>query len=207
MNAWRLLCASAGVSAVVFASSAAPAHAVDYTVTEPCGGHATLDIELAVGDTYTVINGGCLQASAFNGSGPAPRTAGIVTINGTPLIRGTGNQTFPNPGSLVYSATSAGSTTIQTAGSGGGVVRNFTVIGMPGIEEAPAPAGPVDIVQQIEPTTAGCSAVNRPDLNWSGVSSGGWGASWAQWANHGAGGAVCTRTLTYANGAWKVIAA
>jgi hypothetical protein len=36
-------------------------------------------------------------------------------------------------------------------------------------------------------------------LNWGGAGSGGWGNSWAQWANGGSGGPVCTRTLVYSN--------
>lgn len=43
-------------------------------------------------------------------------------------------------------------------------------------------------------------------MNWAGVESGGWGKSWAQWMNDGAGGAVCTRTLIYnpARARWMV---
>ena len=39
-----------------------------------------------------------------------------------------------------------------------------------------------------------------------GVTSGGWGESWAQWMNGGTGGAVCTRTLVYstAQSRWVV---
>ena len=63
------------------------------------------------------------------------------------------------------------------------------------------------IVQQFaKPTIGTCLAAAPTSLNWSGVSSGGWGESWAQWPNGGAGGPVCTRTLTYsaAQSAWVV---
>lgn len=51
---------------------------------------------------------------------------------------------------------------------------------------------------------ASCTEFASEALNWAGVSSGGWGRSWAQWMNDGLGGAVCTRTLVYSNsqGRW-----
>ena len=57
---------------------------------------------------------------------------------------------------------------------------------------------PAPIVQQFtKPVTGTCVDAAPTSLNWSGVSSGGWGESWAQWPNGGNGGPVCTRTLTY----------
>jgi hypothetical protein len=58
--------------------------------------------------------------------------------------------------------------------------------------------GPEPVLQQIGKTAAGTCLETAPEsLNWAGVSSGGWGESWAQWVNGGNGGAVCTRTLIY----------
>lgn len=57
--------------------------------------------------------------------------------------------------------------------------------------------GPENVIQQIGQPATGCEAVDRDDLNWAGVTSGGWGASWAQWENLGQGGPICTRTLVY----------
>jgi hypothetical protein len=57
--------------------------------------------------------------------------------------------------------------------------------------------GPADVTQQIGKPAAGCEKIDRPDLDWAGVPSGGWNASWAEWANEGKGGAVCARTLSY----------
>lgn len=132
MKRSHLMSASAGVAVAmaVGMGSITPAHAVDYTVTENCSASANLDIQLTVGDTYSIVNNGCTLAAAFNGTGPLPRGVGEVTINSTPMVIGGGAQLFANPGTLVYSATTAGR-----------------------------------------------------------------------------GGAVCTRTLTFANSAWKVIAA
>lgn len=199
MKRFHLTSVSAGFAVAVFVGSITPAQAVDYSVTQDCsnGVHITIDVALTVGDTYAITNAGCSIAAAY-----APGV-GSVTLNSNVLGIGSGATAFGNGDVLVYTATTPGTLEI-------GVNRYvpvsymFTVTGGPSAE--PAPAGQADIVQQVEPTAAGCSAIERPDLNWSGVASGGWGTSWAAWANAGRGGAVCTRTLTYANGAWKLVA-
>ena len=69
------------------------------------------------------------------------------------------------------------------------------------------PLGPAPILQQVPLPAAGtCSAVIDGPFDWAGVGSGRWGQSWAQWANSGQGGPVCTRTLIYnsALGAWMI---
>jgi len=66
---------------------------------------------------------------------------------------------------------------------------------------------PDPVIQQFAaPASASCDAAAPEHLNWAGVPSGGWGQSWAQWTNEGAGGAVCTRTLVYSAslGAWTL---
>jgi hypothetical protein len=63
------------------------------------------------------------------------------------------------------------------------------------------------ILQQFSRSGSGTCFEAAPfTLNWSGVASGGWGESWAQWVNGGRGGAVCSRTLVYSNaqGRWIV---
>ena len=73
--------------------------------------------------------------------------------------------------------------------------------------DAPAAGGPAPVIQQFEkPATGTCDEAQPEGLNWGGASSGGWGESWAQWANEGQGGTVCTRTLAYNNstGTWQV---
>jgi hypothetical protein len=75
---------------------------------------------------------------------------------------------------------------------------------------APAPAQvstPAPLIQQFGKAASGtCDSAAPEDLNWSGVESGGWGESWAEWMNGGNGGAVCTRTLVYstAQSKWVV---
>lgn len=57
---------------------------------------------------------------------------------------------------------------------------------------------PPPVIQQFGHPAAGtCDEAQPPGLDWSGVASGGWHVSWAQWMNDGNGGAVCTRTLYY----------
>ena len=66
---------------------------------------------------------------------------------------------------------------------------------------------PTPVIQQfVKPGTGPCADAAPTSLNWSSVSSGGWGESWAQWPNGGKGGAVCTRTLVYSTSqsAWTV---
>ena len=67
-------------------------------------------------------------------------------------------------------------------------------------------SGPPQVLQQIGVQSAGCVSVVRPDLDWSGIASGGWSQSWAQWMNNGLGGEVCTRTIVYdaATSGWSV---
>lgn len=73
--------------------------------------------------------------------------------------------------------------------------------------EAASSSAPPPIFQQFGQASSGtCEAVAPASLNWSGVASGGWSESWAQWMNDGRGGAVCTRTLVFSTsmGAWTV---
>lgn len=63
-----------------------------------------------------------------------------------------------------------------------------------------------DVIQQVAlPASGSCDTVDDKALNWGGVKSGGWTKSWAEWADGGTGGSVCTRTLHYDNG-WTVAA-
>jgi hypothetical protein len=69
--------------------------------------------------------------------------------------------------------------------------------GSSGSSATPGSAPPPVIQQFSRPTQGGCNAAQPAGLNWAGVPSGGWAESWAQWANAGAGGPVCSRTLAY----------
>lgn len=68
------------------------------------------------------------------------------------------------------------------------------------------PAGLPPVMQQTTPLPDGSCVITDPVHNWAGVESGGWSLSWAEWANGGTGGTVCTRTLAYSDstGRWAV---
>lgn len=79
--------------------------------------------------------------------------------------------------------------------------------GTPSDSSSSSGSAPAPIVQQFgKPAALTCDEAQPEGLDWSGVASGGWGQSWAQWMNNGTGGAVCSRTLVYsANaGGWTV---
>ena len=61
-----------------------------------------------------------------------------------------------------------------------------------------AGSAPASVIQQFGlPASGNCEDGATEAMNWSGIGMDGWGISWAQWANDGAGGAVCTRTVMY----------
>lgn len=69
-----------------------------------------------------------------------------------------------------------------------------------GCDAAPSSSnqGPGALLQQFgKPVVGDCDSAQPDGLNWSGVSSGGWGESWSHWINEGQGGDVCTRTLLF----------
>ena len=119
-----------------------------------------------------------------------------------------------SPWSVAYSASpnryataNNGATYTPVTDAPGVLIPLLTLSG----NENPAPSAsgptPPPVLQQIPmPTTGTCAEVNRPDLNWAEVASTGWGSSWAQWVNDGAGGPVCTRTLVYhsSRGRWVI---
>lgn len=182
------------------------AHAASQSTSLTCPGSALTNVTLSPGDTFTItIVSNCLDFTlALGGLGGT----GTVTY-GSPLgtestasIGGPGSP-WPVPGGtkIIYTAAASGGMRINvnslgamtgyqiTISSGGGGSSSSTS----STSSAPAP-----IVQQFgRPSTGSCDAAAPTTLNWAGVASGGWGESWAQWANGGAGGAVCTRTLTY----------
>lgn len=77
---------------------------------------------------------------------------------------------------------------------------NFTTAFRTYVTMANSGATPPPVIQQFGmPSSGTCDADALIVLNWGGAGSGGWGNSWAQWANGGKGGPVCTRTLVYSN--------
>lgn len=64
---------------------------------------------------------------------------------------------------------------------------------------------PPPILQQL-PTRPddSCAITDDGAFGYGAAVSGGWGRSWAQWANGGTGGPVCTRTLVYTPTGWGI---
>lgn len=64
--------------------------------------------------------------------------------------------------------------------------------------------GMAPVLQQVEAIGGSCSPVAADDaaLGYGSGVRGGWSVSWAQWADAGRGGAVCTRTLRFEGSAW-----
>ena len=105
---------------------------------------------------------------------------------------------------LLQNPTAAGTYTVNI--SDGGTSSPTYVPASVTITAAPAPSSnsgsaPSPILQQFGILdTDTCDGKSAAHLNWAGVADGGWGRSWAAWANDGRGGAVCTRTLRYDTG-------
>ena len=79
---------------------------------------------------------------------------------------------------------SAGNATVNASGAAGTVQLTFNAIS----PQTTAQQLPPDIFQGVGVKDGSCIGVDQPGLNWGGSSNGGWGRSWAQWANGGLGG-------------------
>lgn len=98
-------------------------------------------------------------------------------------------------GSATMTGHSAGAGYDLTTGMG---VPNFAALARLLIAaQTPDPGGPPPILQQLPAPESGSCDLVLTTYDWGGSSAGGWSRSWAQWANAGAGGPVCTRTLVY----------
>ena len=87
------------------------------------------------------------------------------------------------------------------------LVETYIITLTGGSAESVPAASPAPHIQQFEnPAEGTCDEAQPEGLNWGGAASGGWAESWAQWANEGQGGPVCTRTLDYNNSTatWQV---
>jgi hypothetical protein len=80
-------------------------------------------------------------------------------------------------------------------------VAGVIALGVSAIVATPAQAHGRPVLQQLPMPASGlCADVDAPTtLNLSGVASGGWTRTWAQWTNGGQGGNVCSRTLVRNN--------
>jgi len=83
-----------------------------------------------------------------------------------------------------------------------GYTVNIVSVPVPAVPASTvAPVAPAPVLQQFGlMSEVSCEESAPAELDLSGVSSGGWPSSWAQWVGGGAGGFVCTRTLSYQSG-------
>lgn len=216
----RKLAAIATASAMIFGSGllvAAPAQAASFTLSDAVctatGSGSVItraNFSASTGDVVTITGNftGCTRLQV--GTRLVTSASDIVAAGtglGTPTLSGpfyvltatefTSIQiTFTNTTSNMagFGLGSANYNTQRTqwgviyTGSGGGSSS----------DSSSSSSTPHPIFQQFgKPASGTCDSVAPATLNWSGVTSGGWSESWAQWVNGGSGGAVCTRTLIY----------
>ena len=136
------------------------------------------------------------------------RTLTVTNNCGVPLVARVEDQsggllallTFPNGAATQVDVTGAAAITFYREDPTN--VFNF-VAGDVFIINSQAPSGgttPPPVLQQVGLLDgASCTEFEAEELNWAGVSSGGWDQSWAKWMNDGLGGPICTRTLVYSN--------
>jgi hypothetical protein len=139
----------------------------------------TASVAGAIGDRFKVAIGGGFPACnvTFTASG----ASGIVTPNSGRIT--TTYFTIVGPGSFTII---------------GGTAPLTIIVSVNATDVSDPESSPPDLFQSIElVTVSSCARVDRPDLDWSGVSSGSWTQSWQMWANAGKGGPVCNRVLWY----------
>ena len=179
--------------------TAVPASAATVTVTVTCNGSNNLVaspslVDISGYDTLAVVND-ATGADIQRTQTPAGVSGSSHVTNGA-----TANYTT-SPGNLIFTSQggSCSGKTVQISMYSGG--------GSSGGSASRSGSSPKPLVQQFgKPASESCDTVASVSLDWAGITSGGWGESWAQWMNGGNGGAVCTRTLIYSDnlGSWTI---
>jgi hypothetical protein len=153
-------------------------------------------VPMLAGNTYWV---------GFQGS-----TSGVTAAN---VRQNTGSQTstwqWDTAGSNQARVQSGGSAVFPASGfpraTLAGTVASDPVCASDSGGSEDSLTAPAPILQQFGmPEVGTCDSAQPADLDWFGVSRGGWGMSWAQWMNAGDGGPVCTRQLEFTSGRWVV---
>jgi hypothetical protein len=196
-----------------------PASAVDY-VHNACQSSGYVIPGLGDSTVYVLNADDTLSVTYDHLSiSPFPAQAGCnlativaVGVNGTVSLTGTEiTVALTDPSAAIYfgagthnGAAYTGAFSTFALRCGSQEIQNFPT-DIPLLGSCRDANTPADVTQQTTPLTDSCDIVDS-DYNWSGVESGGWGSSWAQWPNDNTGGVVCTRTLRYApaTGRWSV---
>ena len=190
---------SAGSIAVASFLLAAPGASAANLGTFTWNGVTFADVSVAgeVNDTFTLVNNGGVSGSLQNDTGTARRGSTNCTGGGFPACDSQAGSTH------VFTVTQTGRLGVH--GNVSQLLGYITITSASAPSSSTANRGPAPVLQQFaKPATDTCDAAQPTGLNWSGVASGGWSESWAQWANGGRGGSVCTRTLGYSSG-WAVV--
>lgn len=145
----------------------------------------------ASGGTGTGGGGGSTSSGGAGGAGWGGGAGAGYAMNTTSTSGGGGAGGSYGPVGAVFA--SAANATVLTNGAAGSVQLTFNATS----PQTTAQQLPPDIFQGVGVKDGSCIGVDQPGLNWGGSSNGGWGRSWAQWANGGLGGFVCQRTLRY----------
>lgn len=134
------------------------------------------------------VSAGSVYAIVASATGAAP--AKFEWFRSTPYSRGTaGYRDSFGQGVLAYDYT-------------------FATYVIPDPTPPARDAAPTDLLQQFERSSSGSCEEDVPDhVSEGGLPEGGWSPSWAQWAQDGAGGPVCTRMLRLvpSSGSWTVV--
>ena len=178
---------------------AAPAFAVP--IGSPAWNGTTLsgnNLSGAINDTYTFTNTGGSTVYLINDSGTA--SVGGSSCASTGIA--TSLCSVANAATVTVTVTSLGAVRVWE-----GVLNKGDITVTAGSSSSSGSSSPTSlpspIIQQFaKPASGTCDSAQPEGLDWSGVASGGWSESWAQWANGGSGGVVCTRTLEYRSSGW-----
>jgi hypothetical protein len=190
-----MIVTSAGIVGATPARAVASPSNLNIDCTNGAAGAFDQTFTGAVGETFTLTN--------LNGSFACVVSsyAGVVTASGL-----NGSDEF-QVAPVTFTMVASGSFHLNY-NAGRANRSTITVVALPAPVSAPAQGStPAPLIQQFgNAATDTCAASAPESLNWSGVASGGWGVSWAEWMNGGAGGFVCTRTLAYgaAQATWAV---
>ena len=195
-------------TALVVIGMASPAHAADSAMdcSTPSGtgpDPEAIAVATTTGSTYTIQNTNGTACLIIPGGAATSRVSWTSSAGG-----GLNTATSGGNSIVTVSMNSVGTAVLDFVGrNGGGKVWRYTFTitsggggGGGSSSSSSASSTPAPVMQQFgKPATGTCDAAAPDSLNWAGVSTGGWGESWAQWANGGNGGAVCTRTLIYSD--------
>ena len=205
-----------GVALLACVSLASPASAAG-TLTDNGNGTVTFTYSGLTTEYGWIVCTGTTPSSSCNGTNlvgrlgftqtnalaPPPGASPAVIQVGTSYYSwGSSSTTTLVAGTYTFSYFEGSSTATGLGGIGGVSIGSSSNPSSSGTSTSTAPSS---IVQQfVKPASGTCDAAQPVGVDWSGVASGGWSESWAQWANGGSGGPVCTRSLVYSlgSGSW-----